>query len=481
MSRRGRFWCTGFAVLGLTVLGAGVSVTGWAPHRGLRLDAATERVRRDDLSVTLTASGTVESTERTIIECQLEALEVRVRGQGMTSSGAATILEIVPDGAMVGKGDVLCRLDSSDYKEMARQQEMNVGRAQADHRMAELELEVAQVGLREFRDGLQLQTIQELEGKIALARSDTERGHDRMAWIGRMLAKGYVSAGQLSSERINAQRAANALEQNRTELDVFRRYRAPKTLRVLGNQVQGARAILDYQEARLQRHQSRMTALLAQVEHCTIRAPHDGMVIHANDPRRQVLLEPGSSVRQKQVLFSLPDLTRMEVSTLLHETVVDRVRGGMLARVRVEGVTNRVQEGHVVSIAQLPTRNLLNDVPYYIGLVKLDTIPRGLRPGMSAEVEIATERRHGVLTIPAGALTIVGGRRVCYVAHGDGVERREIEIGQTTRDRLEVTSGLDEGEEVVLDPARPDAPAWDGLASDNAGEGGESAPIAVTH
>src|SRR5579883_2826823 len=135
----------------------------------------------------------------------------------------------------------------------------------------------------------------------------------------------------------------------------------------------------------------------------------------------------------------------MEVETFLHESVVDHVKSGMPAKVRVEGLENRVLEGHVVSVAQLPTQNFLNDVRYFIGHVKLDSVPDGLKPGMSAEVEIITQRRSDVLAIPAEALAVEQGREVCYVASEDGLERREIRTGQSTRDLLEVTEGLDEG------------------------------------
>ena len=56
-----------------------------------------------------------------------------------------------------------------------------------------------------------------------------------------------------------------------------------------------------------------------------IRAPHDGFVIYANNPDRQVYIEPGMSVRQRQQLFFLPDLTQMEVVAMIHESIVEQV------------------------------------------------------------------------------------------------------------------------------------------------------------
>jgi HlyD family secretion protein len=97
--------------------------------------------------------------------------------------------------------------------------------------------------------------------------------------------------------------------------------------------------------------------------------------------------------------------------------------------------------------------NWRTDVRYFEGVVKVENPPRGLRPGMTAEVDIAMPRREQVLAVPAGAVALEDGREVCFVVHEDGLERREVRLGQVTREMAEVTEGLTEGEHVVLNPS----------------------------
>ena len=175
-------------------------------------------------------------------------------------------------------------------------------------------------------------------------------------------------------------------------------------------------------------------------------------MIYADDDARNVHIEPGMVVRQKQRLFYLPNLADMEVAAMLHESVVKSVEPGMRVRVRVEAFPNRVIEGHIDSVTQIPDQHWFSDVKYFYGRVKLHNVPRGLKPGMSAEVEIVTANKADVLVIPPEAVTVESGHDVCYVARDDLLERREVKLGQSTRDYLEVTEGLDEGEAVVLDP-----------------------------
>jgi len=417
----------------------------------------TTGVRRADLFPTLTASGRVESSKRTVIECQLQNIAVGVRGQSLAAGEASVLLSVIPEGSIVKRGDVLAVLDSSDYEELLRLQRIGVERSASDHLQAELNVEIAKLAVQEFVEGTEQETTQDFEGRILLARSDLERANDRLSWCRRMKDKGYVPSATVTSEEYRKDQMALTLTQEESAYALFKKFTAPKTTMVLKGAVRGAQAILEYQQLRLQRHRERLALLEKQVENCTIRAPHDGYVIYANNSARAIVIEPGLPVRQRQPLFYLPDLNDMEVVTMLHESIVDNITPDMRANVQVEGIGNRRIEGHVTSIAPVSTFNWLTDVKYFEGIVKLENVPGGLKPGMTAEVEIAMPRRMNVLAVPSEAIRIENGHDVCVVVHEDSLERREVKLGKFTRDLAEVTQGLAEGEQVVLNPSHDDA------------------------
>ena len=68
---------------------------------------------------------------------------------------------------------------------------------------------------------------------------------------------------------------------------------------------------------------------------------------------------------------------------------------------------------------------------------------------MSATVEIDTGHVSDALVIPVEALSVADGRQSCYVVTDDGLERRPVQTRRATRDLVEVTDGLQEGERVV--------------------------------
>jgi HlyD family secretion protein len=435
----------------------------------------TVGVRRADLFPTEMTSGRVESGKRTIIECQLENIAVGVKGQRLAAAGASVLLSVIPEGTVVKRGDVLAVLDSSEYEELLRLQQITLERARADHQQATLDLEIARLAVREFQEGTMHETIEDFEGKILLARSDLERATDRLNWSRRMSTKGYVPAAVVTSDEFKKKQMTVALADQDAAFTVFKKYTAPKTMRVLEGDVKGAASTLEYQDLRLHRQQDRLASLVKQVEHCTVRAPHDGFVIYANNAERELFIEPGVPVRQRQQLFYLPDLNDMEVVAMLHESIVHRINPGMRATVQVEGMTNRRIEGHVQSVAPMATLNPRSDVRYFEGTVKLENVPGGIRPGMSAQVTIALPRVENVLTVPPEAVRFENGHDFCFVVHEDGLERREVKLGQVTHEASEVTEGLEEGEQVVLSAPRDQLEQEDSAVRTDL-TGGESAP-----
>ena len=421
-------------------------------------------VRRVSFDACLTASGVAQSSQQTVVKCQLENLRIRSRGGAFLTGGASTILEIIPNGTMVKKGDILCRLDASEYEDVALAQTIRVEQHNAEDVQRATGLQGAEIALTEYRDGLLPHDIMGMKGQIALAESEVKTATDRLAWSERMAAKGYASLRQVANDRQAVLSATLRLKQAEMELDTYRRYISPKTLVSLQADVEKARAWAIHEAGDFEKSKVQLAYYRSLVDRCTIRAPHDGFVIYANGTFREdeerTMIELGASVRQGQELFYFPDLSKMEVVAMLNETVVDRVSRGMPARVRFEGSRASVLEGRVESVESLPRRSF-NEVPYYPCRIALDVTPAGLLPGMSAKVEVQIGRCRDVLAVPSESVNVDQARNVCYVIGPSGLERREITAGGSTPDLIEVTDGLNEGESVVLNPTQVlDLSAW---------------------
>jgi HlyD family secretion protein len=393
-----------------------------------------------------------------VIRCELERMNF---GTGASAQGnASTIISLIPEGSLVKKGDLLCELDSADFRTLAEQQEIKVAQAKAEERQAQLDLEIAQIAEHEYKEGLARQAVQQYLGQIALARSDLQRGSDRLRWSARMLEKGYISAAQLKTEQLTLQRAKSNLDSLEQTYQIYQKFAFPRESITYKSLIEGAKAQQQFQQTRLQHEEERLAYYLRQVEHCTIRAPQDGVVIYANEKKRAPSIMLDAPVRQRQPLFFLPDINHLEVAVYVHETVVQRVSVGMPVHIKATSRPDRPLEGHVVFVSPLPLMNRdnesSNELKYYVSRVQIDSEHHDLMPGVTAEVEIVTARRHDAMVIPSEAVQVVDGQQVCYVVKEDHFERREVEVTQATYDLMQVVDGLAEGEKIAVDPTDVD-------------------------
>jgi HlyD family secretion protein len=458
-------WGRNVFIIGSVALAAFLTATHelgawpWNDRRPLRERFLFMNVSRTDLSPILNAPGRVESSKKTLIRCELQNLVAGARG-----GGSSTILTVLPEGSVVKLGDVLATLDASTYEEMLRQQEITVEQARASHLQARLNHEISLLAVREYHDGTVQQTLNGMEGSIALARSDLSRAKDHLTWTERMKEKGYSSPAQIVSEKHSVSQLELTLAKQLTSLELFQRFTLPMTEKSLQSQVTTAETALANEGLRLQRQLDRLALLKKQVDRCTIRAPHDGVLFYfkGGNPRGQsIAVDEGMEVRERQTLFYLPDLSQMEVQVAVNESVVDQVRMGQRVIVTFEALPKLVLTGRVDSVGQIPILQkadagngppLDTGVRFFVTIVKLDKVTDGLKPGMTAMVDMELSPRQHVLAIRHEAVRTDRGKKVCYVAHEESLERREVKIGQDTADLVEVLDGLQEGELVALNP-----------------------------
>jgi len=176
-------------------------------------------------------------------------------------------------------------------------------------------------------------------------------------------------------------------------------------------------------------------SLVAQNADAEVRAPLDGTVI-----RRQV--ELGEAVVQNQPLFTVGNTDHLLLEVKVDEADVGRVRIGQQVLVDLYAFASRVVTGRVAELYPDADRATKT----FLAKVELTAPPEGLRSGMSAEVNIVTDRHEGVLLVPTGA--VAAGK--VRVAKDGRVHTRAVNTGLKDTRNTEVLSGLEPGELVVI-------------------------------
>ena len=173
-------------------------------------------------------------------------------------------------------------------------------------------------------------------------------------------------------------------------------------------------------------------------------------------PGRPANIDEGATVRERQKIFSVVDLAGpMQVNTKVHESQIDKLSQKMKARISVDAFSDQTFDGAVVEVAPLPdpTTFANPNVKVYTTRVKIDQPVQGLRPGMTAQVEILVAERDDVLSVPVEAIVQFDNKYHVAVKKPDGViELREVELGLSNEKFVEVKQGIKSGDLVVTKP-----------------------------
>jgi HlyD family secretion protein len=163
-------------------------------------------------------------------------------------------------------------------------------------------------------------------------------------------------------------------------------------------------AVLDLANAEAQVVASRVSVENARiaVDDTDIRAPISGTVIFKPVEKGQVISSPTQDFAGGTMLMQMADLGEVQIRSLVDETDIGKIQPGMPARVLVAAYPNQPFPGEVVKIE--PQAVVEQNVTMFAVLVSIRNPDRLLMPGMNAEVDVSIARSEDVLTIPVMAL-----------------------------------------------------------------------------
>ena len=392
--KRRRFWLYG--LLAIAIVAAGIAAYRWHAAAPPGIEYTTVPAAAADLTVEVSATGTLQPLTQVDISSELS---------GIVRSVA------VNENQQVKKGDVLATLDTAKL-------EVQIERATASAKAAAASVEDAKV------------TLQENENAVVRASALTKRG---------MATDQSLEAATATRDR--------------------------------------SKAALDSVEANLAIAQADLKAQQTDLAKSTIYAPIDGIVLTRS-------VDPGQTVAsslQAPVLFVIAaDLRNMELQAAVDEADIGQVKPGQHARFTVDAFPDRPFDAAIrdISYASVTTDGVVT----YNARLEVDNGELLLRPGMTATVSVVTRQAKGVLTVPSTAFRYrptqqaargwsfsdlftgrmgrpsrqreptkapTDGSRTLYVLENGQPRAVNVRIGSTDGELTEVTSGLDEGAQVI--------------------------------
>ena len=399
----------------------------------------THIVRRGDLIVTVTEQGTLESAVNTEIKCKVRDREI-------------PITWVIEGGSEVKPGDVLVRFATLAYEDRINAVSRWYHGARSSLERARADLARAELAISEYLEGRYRTELMTLEKDLAVAESDLRTAQNMLAHARMMAERGYVSELEVQQQTFAVTQAELNVGVKKTEIGVLKDYTKAMELETLNGDLTASKARYEAAKSEAKSAEVQLGLCKGDLENCVVKAEGGGMVIYATGkPWEHVpKIEEGATVYMGQTLLIMPDLSQMQVKVGIRESFIDRMKPGLKARV---SLPTQTLDGEVSSVASVtgPTGWWNGNKVRYDTIVKLPSIP-GLRPGMSAEVDVILARYEDVLTIPVAAIVETAEGELCWVKTAAGAERRSLTLGDTNDRFTIVVAGLKAGDEVVLNP-----------------------------
>jgi multidrug efflux pump subunit AcrA (membrane-fusion protein) len=165
----------------------------------------------------------------------------------------------------------------------------------------------------------------------------------------------------------------------------------------------------------------------------------------------------GMPVASGTVLATVVDTSVLSLVAEVDETDVFLVKPGIRAAVELDAVPGARYEATVATVDLTPTQSARGGVAYRARLALGngtagggdEAAPRP-RPGMSAVADLQVRTAKDAVSVPASAVVRDGDRDAVWVVSGGRARRRHVVVGTQGQDSVAITSGLREGERVVV-------------------------------
>lgn len=395
-------------------------------------------VSSGSLLETLTEQGTLESSNNTEIKC-------RVRG-------SSTVNWVIESGTEVQAGDELVRLENKQIEEHLHERTKYAHLSEDAAIGFRTQATVAGIAVKEYLEGRYRTELMRLEKDLAIAKQNLSTADSMLRHGKAMFDRGYESQLDIDEKETALRQARLDVKIKETEIEVLKNFTKKEEVETLTGNWKAALAAANGHEEVLKNDLARIAQAREELTRCVITAPRDGLVIYprGREWRDEPEIAEGSTVHNDRVLLLMPDLSQMQVRVGIHETMLDEIRPGMPAAITLP---DRTLEGEVVSVASVadPPGWWSGNVVVYDAIISLPGA-EGLKPGMTAEVEIRMARHENMLLIPLAAVVESADGAYCWVGTPEQAERRRVELGPGNDRMIAVEKGLRAGEQVVINP-----------------------------
>lgn len=366
-----------------------ILIAGLAAYQWMQPARAvtTTTVTRGDISATVTANARVRATGSARLSFPM-------------SGRLATLA--VREGDAIKGGDVLAELDSRNLDRRVQQAQLTLASRQLD-------LQRAQAPPRAEDIQISQSNVKKAALSLAAAQDNANKNPSSTNNAAREAAQADYDSATASFDRLTGGPTDQEVQQ-------------------LKNAIAGAQ--LDLDAARAELSQTKLTS------------PYDAVVT-------QLDAQAGEMVGGFTPVVEIADLTNLELLADIDEIDVGSVAAGQSVDIRLDAFPGESVRGKLTTL--FPAASDVRGALVYHARISFDRGKLDVRPGMGATCKIATVEKKAVLLVPSRAVRNAGSQKIVTTNVGGLNQNVVVVTGVTDGNNTEIVSGLEEGEQIVID------------------------------
>lgn len=241
--------------------------------------------------------------------------------------------------------------------------------------------------------------------------------------------KGYINTASTSvtTSQQSISSYKTALQKAQDNLVLKTANPRPEDVNIYQSQIDQARANVNLYQS--------------QISDAYLRSPINGRITDINAKRGEVA-SPSTPI------INLLSSDPFQIKVNIYEQDIVNAKQGDPVLINLVAFPKQSFEGKIIAID--PAEKIVDNVVYYEVTIDFPNQPEATKSGMTADVVIRTNDKNDVLRVSKNTVENINGKDILQVITKGKVEDRQVTIGLEGNDYVEILSGLNEGEEVVI-------------------------------
>ncbi|CAH2215044.1 efflux RND transporter periplasmic adaptor subunit [Tepidibacter aestuarii] len=232
---------------------------------------------------------------------------------------------------------------------------------------------------------------------------------------------------QIRNAQINYERMKSLYEEGAISKKDFEQY-----------ELQASSTNLDAVQAQVNQARVGLENAQSKLNDATVTAPISGIITAVN-------VNEGEMASSAQTAVSIANMNKIVIDTNVSEYLINKIKVGDIVDISIKSAGKENFQGKITALSPATASNSMT----YPIKVEIDNKDRIIKPGMFANVNLVTDKKENVITVPSESVVIKDGESVVYTVKDNKAHINKVETGIDNGEIVEIKKGIKQGQVVV--------------------------------